>query len=76
MEKGRDRRRNVVVLGMVGVVLVLYFLDVLAAVVLLVSLIAGSLAALGLLWEVQGVRERVRRGLDWILRRTGIDEGG
>ena len=63
-------------LGMVGMVMVLYFLDVLDAVVLLVSVIAGSLAALGLLWEVRGVKERVRRGLSWILRRTGMHEGG
>ena len=76
METGKDRRRNVIVLGIVGVVLVLYSLDVLATVVLLLSVIAGSLAALGLLFEIQGIKERVRRGLSWILRRTGMHEGG
>ena len=64
------------VLGIVGVVLVLYFLDLLAAVVLPVSVIAGSLAALGFLFEIQGIKERVRRGLDWTMRRTGLHEGG
>ena len=76
METGRDRRRNVMVLGIVGMMMVLYYLDMLAAVVLLVSVIAGSIAALGILWEVQGIKERVRRGLGWILRRTGLHEGG
>ena len=76
MAEGRDRRRRVVSLGIVGVVLALYYLDVLAAVVLLVSVIAGSLAALGILWEVQGIRERIGRGLRWIARRTGLHEGG
>ena len=76
METGRDRRWNVLVLGMAGMVLVLYFLDVLEAVVLLVSVIAGSLAALGILWEVQGVKEWIGKGLNWITRRTGMHEGG
>ena len=76
MVTGKDRRRKVVVLGIVAVVLALYFLDMLEAVVLLVSVIAGSLAALGILFEIQGIREWVRRGLRWITRRTGIDEGG